>query len=168
MRVVFDTNIYVSALAILGGNAEDAYVEAVRARLELFTSVAILTETARVLQTKFDGTETESEKPFKTSVRPRLFSVPAPPSTSLKMNRTIGSWNVRSPHEQTTWSLEIRHLLALKRHAGITMVSLAEFLKTMPEYIRNRDSAKLRCCDGAFSDKDDEQQVSGESRGKTE
>ena len=49
MRVVFDTNVYVSALAIPGGNAEDAYVETVRGTFELFTSVAILTEIARVL-----------------------------------------------------------------------------------------------------------------------
>ena len=54
MRVVFDTNIYVSALAIPGGNDEEAYLEAIRGTFELFTSVAILTETARVLQTKID------------------------------------------------------------------------------------------------------------------
>ena len=57
MRVVFDTNIYISALAIPGGNAEDAYLEAVHGTFELYTSVAILTETARVLQTKFDWAE---------------------------------------------------------------------------------------------------------------
>ena len=51
MRAVFDTNIYISALAIPGGNAEEAYLEAIRGTFELFTSVAILTETARVLQT---------------------------------------------------------------------------------------------------------------------
>ena len=57
MLVVFDTNIYISALAIPGGNAEDAYLKAVRGTFELYTSVAILTETARVLQTKFDWAE---------------------------------------------------------------------------------------------------------------
>ena len=81
MRVVFDTNIYISAFAISGGNAEDAYLEAVRGTFELYTSVTILTETARVLQTKAE---------FVVS----------------------GD----------------RHLLALKRHAGITMISLADFL----------------------------------------
>lgn len=34
MRVVFDTNIYVSALAIPGGRAEDAYLEAVGGTFE--------------------------------------------------------------------------------------------------------------------------------------
>jgi predicted nucleic acid-binding protein len=64
VRVVFDTNIYVSALAIPGGNAEEAYLEAIRGTFELFTSVAILTETARVLQTKFDWSE---DKPSSSS-----------------------------------------------------------------------------------------------------
>ena len=57
MRVVFDTNLYISALAIPGGHAEDAYLEAVHGTCELYMSVAILTETARVLQTKFDWAE---------------------------------------------------------------------------------------------------------------
>jgi putative PIN family toxin of toxin-antitoxin system len=57
VRVVFDTNIYVSALVIPGGNAEEAYLEAIRGTVELFTSVTILTETARVLQTNFDWSE---------------------------------------------------------------------------------------------------------------
>ena len=52
-----NSNIYVSALAIPGVNAEEAYLEAIRGTFELFTSVAILTETARVLQTKFDWSE---------------------------------------------------------------------------------------------------------------
>ena len=62
MRVVFDTNIYISALAIPGGNAEDAYLEAVRGTFELYTSVAILTETARVLQMKFDWAEDKARE----------------------------------------------------------------------------------------------------------
>ena len=57
MRVGFDTNIYISTLIIPGGNAEDAYLEAVHGTFELYTSVTIMTETARVLQTKFDWAE---------------------------------------------------------------------------------------------------------------
>lgn len=54
VRVVFDTNIYISALALPGGNAEAAYLGAIRGAFELYTSVAILTKTAGMLQTKFD------------------------------------------------------------------------------------------------------------------
>ncbi len=54
MRAVFDTNIFISAFVIPGGNAEEAYLQAVRATFELFTSIAILTETANKLRTKFE------------------------------------------------------------------------------------------------------------------
>ena len=53
MRVVFDTNIFISAFAIPGGNAEEAYLQAIRTDFQLFTSVPILTETVNVLQAKF-------------------------------------------------------------------------------------------------------------------
>lgn len=54
MRVVFDTNIYISAFAIPGGDAEDAFLHAIRGKFELLISIPILTETAAVLQHKFD------------------------------------------------------------------------------------------------------------------
>ncbi len=54
MRVVFDTNSFISAFAIPGGHTEEAYLHAVRGTVELFTSVAILTETANTLRTKFE------------------------------------------------------------------------------------------------------------------
>lgn len=54
MRVVFDTNIYISAFAIPGGDAEDAFLHAIRGKFELLISIPILTETAAVLQRKFD------------------------------------------------------------------------------------------------------------------
>ena len=53
MRAVFDTNIFISAFVIPGGNAEEAYMQAARGDFQLFTSVTILTETANILQTKF-------------------------------------------------------------------------------------------------------------------
>mgnify|MGYP001617748797 CR=1 FL=1 len=52
MQAVFDTNIFISAFVIPGGNAEEAYLHAMHGAFELFTSVAILTETATTLQTK--------------------------------------------------------------------------------------------------------------------
>ena len=54
MKVVFDTNIYISAFVIPGGNAEKAYLHAIEGDFELCSSVAILTELARKLDEKFD------------------------------------------------------------------------------------------------------------------
>jgi len=53
LKIVFDTNIYISAFAIPGGNAEKAYLHAIDGDFELCTSVAILTELARKLDEKF-------------------------------------------------------------------------------------------------------------------
>ena len=53
MKVVFDTNIYISAFVIPGGNAEKAYLHAIDGNFELCTSIAILTELARKLDEKF-------------------------------------------------------------------------------------------------------------------
>jgi uncharacterized protein len=53
LKAVFDTNIYISAFVIPGGNAEQAYLHAINGDFELFTSIAILTELARKLEEKF-------------------------------------------------------------------------------------------------------------------
>ena len=66
MRVVFDTNIFVSAFAISGGQAEDAYLGAIHGRFELFTSAPILTETTTVLQNKFEWTEEKARALVQT------------------------------------------------------------------------------------------------------
>jgi putative PIN family toxin of toxin-antitoxin system len=57
VRAVFDTNIFTSAFVIPGGNAEEAYLQAVCTTFELLTSIAILTETANKLRTKFEWSD---------------------------------------------------------------------------------------------------------------
>lgn len=128
MRVVFDTNTYVSALAIPGGNAEEAYLEAIRGTFELFTSVAILTETAGVLQTKFDWSEDKVREVVQdisqtaTVLRPRptLHLLDDEPDNRI-LKCAIAA------HAEFVVSGD-RHLLALTRHAGGEMISLANFL----------------------------------------
>lgn len=128
MRVAFDTNIYVSALALPGGNAEDAYLEAVHGTFELFTSVSILTETARVLQTKFDWAEDKAREAVQeisqvaTVLRPRLTLHILKDEPD---NRILECAMAAQAEYLVTGDC---HLLALEHHAGITMISLANFL----------------------------------------
>lgn len=96
MRVVFDTNIYISALACPTSNAETAYLQAIRGRFALYTSVAILTETAGVLQTKFDWEESRIRQAVQGIGQVATVLRPPPPSTFSKMNRIIASLNARS------------------------------------------------------------------------
>jgi len=67
LKVVFDTNIYISAFVIPGGNAEKAYIHAIDGDFELCTSVAILTELARKLDEKF-GWEKQKIAQLITSI----------------------------------------------------------------------------------------------------
>jgi len=52
-RIVFDTNVYISAFITRNGKAEEAYFLAVEGVVEGFTSVPILSETGRKLREKF-------------------------------------------------------------------------------------------------------------------
>jgi putative PIN family toxin of toxin-antitoxin system len=67
LKVVFDTNIYISAFVIPGGNAEKAYLRAMNDDFELYTSIAILTEMARKLEDKF-GWEKQKIMQLITSI----------------------------------------------------------------------------------------------------
>jgi putative PIN family toxin of toxin-antitoxin system len=53
MRVVFDTNIFISAFAIPGGMAERAVLRIIEGRDELVISSAIIKEVLSVLSLKF-------------------------------------------------------------------------------------------------------------------
>lgn len=55
MRVVFDTNIFVSAPARPGGRAEHALVRVIEGRDALILSKPIILETLSVLSRKFGG-----------------------------------------------------------------------------------------------------------------
>ena len=133
MRVVFDTNIYISAFAIPGGKAEEAYLQAIHGRFDLFTSIAILTETARVLQTKFDWAEERVRQAIQEISQTATVLRPRPTLHVLKDepdNRILecamaaqAHWIVSGDH----------HLLALKRHAESAIISLADFLAQLQE-----------------------------------
>lgn len=132
MRVVFDTNIYVSAFAIPGGRAEEAYLGALRRRFELFTSVPILTETATVLQRKFDWAEEKtrglvqaiSHVASVVRATPRLHVVEHEPD-----NRILECAIQAHANFIVTGDT---HLLTLKRYEGMEVIGLTAFLELLP------------------------------------
>lgn len=129
MRVVFDTNIYVSAFAIPDGRAEEAYLHALRGRFELFTSVPILTETATVLQSKFDWTEEKAREMVQTISR-----IAHVVTTTSRLRVVIDEPDNRilecACQAQADFIVSgDRHLLALKAYQGVQMIRLADFLE---------------------------------------
>lgn len=132
MRVVFDTNIFVSAFGIPGGNAETAYLAAVRGRLQLFTSVALLTETANVLRAKFQWSADRIQRLLESMSRtatvlktdPHLHVLDDEPD-----NRVLECALLAEADLIVTGD---RHLLRLTRYEGVAIVTLADFLALIP------------------------------------
>lgn len=128
VKVVFDTNIYISAFVIPGGNAEKAYLHAMDGNFELCTSIAILTELARKLDEKFGWEKEKIEQlitsisnlanTFKTS--PRLKVLSDDPD-----NRILECALDATAEFIVTGD---KHLLNLTRYQDIEIIKLSAFL----------------------------------------
>lgn len=128
MKVVFDTNIYISAFISPGSKAEDAYLLAVDGQVELYTSVAILTETAKKLREKFLWDDVKITAALKhvskaaTVLKPVnrlniLFDVPD--NRILECAKEAGADLIVTGD---------KHLLDLKQYEGIGITRIAGFL----------------------------------------
>jgi putative PIN family toxin of toxin-antitoxin system len=128
LRVVFDTDIYISAFVIPGGNAEKAYLGAISGNFKLYTSVAILTELARKLEEKFGW-----EKPRIVQLIRSISDVAVVLKTTpcLKVlsdepdNRIL---ECASKAEAELLVTGDNHLLKLQRYGNCKIVKLSAFL----------------------------------------
>lgn len=128
MRVVFDTNVFISAFAIPGGRAEEAYLAAVAGRFELFTSVAILTETANTLRSKFEWADEKIRQAIQTIHQTATILTTEPTLSVLRDdpdNRILECAVVGRADLIVTGD---RHLLALDQHEGTRIIRLVDFL----------------------------------------
>lgn len=129
MRVVFDTNIYVSALTFSGGRGEEALRVAIEGRFELLISAAILVELARVLRSKFQWEEdriTDACRLIGTiakRVRPKNKISLLKDETD---NRILECACEGGADLIVTGD---RHLLDIGRYSGAAILSLSNFLK---------------------------------------
>ena len=128
MRVVFDTNVLVAALAFPGGRGEAALRRVIEQTDDLLLSKPILDELLEVLARKFarDAEELAHVAVFladlATMVAPRrrLRVVTDEPD-----NRILECADAGGAQAIVTGD---RALLALKRHGGALIVSLADYL----------------------------------------
>ena len=131
MRAVFDTNIFISAFVIPGGNAEEAYLHALRGTFELFTSVAILTETATTLQTKFQWSD-EKVRQLLQAISKTATVVRTQPHLHLLAdepdNRILECAPLANADVIVTGD---RHLLALQCDEKTRIVTLADFMRLL-------------------------------------
>jgi putative PIN family toxin of toxin-antitoxin system len=133
VRVVFDTNIFISAFVVPGSQRERAFLLARQRRFELCTSVAILTETACKLREKFDQSEQDIRDALKMISRA---AVVLKPVIRLSVLEDTPDNRILECALQASVNLVVtgdRHLLRLKKFEGIPIVRLADFLRMFPE-----------------------------------
>jgi uncharacterized protein len=129
LKVVFDTNIFISAFVIPGGKAEAAYSHALRKDFTLYSSVAILTETAQKLGEKFGWQQDKITSLLKAiskvaiviKTEPHLHHLADEPDNRvLECAEAVGADFIVTGD---------KHLLFLKQFQNSTVVRLADFLK---------------------------------------
>ncbi|HXJ77633.1 MAG TPA: putative toxin-antitoxin system toxin component, PIN family [Candidatus Methylomirabilis sp.] len=132
MRVVFDTNVFISAFVIPGSQAEHAFTLARQRRCELCTSVPILTETAGRLRAKFDQDEDDIKDALRQIIRSARVVAP---SRRVAVVADDPDNRILECPVKARADLVVtgdRHLLKLKRFEGIAIVRLADFLRLFP------------------------------------
>jgi putative PIN family toxin of toxin-antitoxin system len=129
LKVVFDTNIFISAFVIPGSNTETAYSFALRRDFILYSSVAILTETAQKLRNKFGWEQDKITSLLKAiakvaiviKTKPRLHLLADEPD-----NRVLECAEAAGADFIVTGD---KHLLILKHFQNSNVVRLSDFLK---------------------------------------
>ena len=130
MRVVFDTNILVSALVFPGGRAEAALLRIVEERDQLLVSRALLTELLDVLARKFarDTEELARVAVFIDSVsltvkpRRRIRVLRDEPDNRVLECAVAGKADVIVTGDKA--------LLDLREHSSVRILSLRDYLES--------------------------------------
>jgi len=128
VRVIFDTNIYISAFAIPGGSAEEAYRYAVHRDFELFASIAILTETANTLRNKFAWSNEKIESLLTNIGKVAVVLKTQPHIHVLHDEPDNRILECGVPAQADIIVTGDQHLLALKHYEDIILMKLSEFL----------------------------------------
>lgn len=130
MKVVFDTNIFVSALVFPGGRGEAALQRILEERDELVLSKPIIDELLGILERKFSRDAEElshvavflSELSLTVKPRQRLSVVKDEPDNRILECAIAG-------HAQVIVTGD-RALLALGEYRGVRIISLRDYLDT--------------------------------------
>lgn len=133
LRVIFDTNVYISAFTSHGSKAEQAYLLAVRGKIEIYTSAAILTETAKKLREKFlwdDDNITALLKHISKA------ATVLKPDIRINVLKDAPDNRILECAKQAHADLIVtgdKHLLDLKSYENIGITNIAGFLYSMPQ-----------------------------------
>jgi uncharacterized protein len=129
VKVVFDTNILVSAVVFPGGRAESALVRIVEERDRLFVSRALLDELLGVLARKFSR---DAEALARVALLLSEIAGTVRPRTRLRVVRDDPDNRVLECAVAARADLVVtgdKDLLALGEYRGVRIVSLRDYLQ---------------------------------------
>lgn len=129
MRAVFDSNIFVSALAIPGGQAERAVDFVIDGRADLCVSKEIIHEVLRVLAQKFAK---EPEELSRTAVFLSDLAEVVAPRETLRVFRDEPDNRILECAVMGRADVIVtgdRAMLKLEQYRGIRLLSLRQFLR---------------------------------------
>lgn len=133
MKVVFDTNIFISAFAIPGGKAEEVYLLGLTGKYTLYSSVPILTETAQKLREKFDWEENKIIDFLRATAG---IAVIVKPQSHLHLLSDDPDNRILECAEEAKADFIVtgdKHLLSLKHFKSTDIITLSNFLKKLSE-----------------------------------
>ena len=133
MRLVFDTNVYVSAFVIPGSRSDLAFRLALRGAFELIVSREILAELRGKLASKFGLEERELDRVERTILGVAVLVEPEVELGVLRDepdNRILECAVVAGASAIVTGD---RHLLRLRTYEGIGIMTVSELLYAFPE-----------------------------------
>ena len=128
-RVVFDTNIFISAL-LFGGNPRQCLELSRTGEIELFVSRDILVELSQKLQEKFGWSRIDASELVEGIVR---FAKVVNPKERISLIKSDPSDNAIlecgvAAEAEFIVSGDKKHLLSLKRYKKISIISSKQFL----------------------------------------
>ncbi len=128
MRVVFDTNVYISAFITPGGRGEAAYLRVIDGEVELAVSVPILTELARKLKEKFHWDDERIKAAVRHVAAAATVVKPAERLAVLSDEPDNRILECAKEADAAVIVTGDRHLLGLGTFGGTAIVTLAAFL----------------------------------------
>ncbi|HLC42995.1 MAG TPA: putative toxin-antitoxin system toxin component, PIN family [Methylomirabilota bacterium] len=133
MKVVFDTNVFISVFIISGGQADLAFRLARQQRFDLCTSVPILAEVAQTLRGKFGQSEEDITEALRMISRAAEI---VKPSAALQVLSDVPDNRILECAVEAGADLIVtgdRHVLKLKQYESTSIVRLADFLRMFPD-----------------------------------
>lgn len=132
LKVVFDTNVYISAFITRDGRAHQAFMRAVDGQAACFTSIPILTETGKKLREKFLWEDDKIIAALK--LISAVASVVKPESKLAILKDDPDNRILECAQKAAADSIVTgdHHLLQLKNFKRTKIITIAEFLNDRP------------------------------------